>query len=272
MRGVQLLAGGGRFDSTRGLLRWSLRVARNLLIDEWRMRERHLDPGPVPERAGPEEVGTTVEWRIALEETLAAFAHLTPTERHALAAALAPGAPIADKRARDREGLRRLRARDRLRTFVRGLPVAVPLHRLRWWVADAGVPLMGGITAASVFVTSAILMALAPTSSDRAERVSQLRAAAQTVAQPESARPAAADSTLPARSGGERSPARPHVAPSTAPPPSLPAPERVAVPAPFGGELQTYTTPNAPEKPLVCAETWATPSLCIDKPPPLVRR
>lgn len=266
-RALARLVDGSHFDSRRGLLLWCLRVARHHLTDEWRMRERHADPGPVPERALPDDTATAVEWRLALEETAKAITGMTANERAALIATLTPAPVIDDKRARDREGLRRLRARQRLRSMTRGLPVALPWQRFRWWERCDWAAASTGVAVVTTVLLGVIVAA--GLSSGTENYVSPPDDGIGGIA-PVAVVSLASATRTPASSG-----LSPHSnetvarrAPEAKQSPPTSASVRVTVPTPNGSQFEAGTRPNEPDKPFICAETWLTPLVCVPKPLP----
>jgi hypothetical protein len=111
------------------LYRWSLAVARHLHIDSVRKRKR-VTTVAVPDRPDAADVEHAVVQRLRLSAIADALTRLSTAER----AALTAEAPIdADRRARVRTNVRRLRARARLLQLAgpRGLAGLGPIATLR---------------------------------------------------------------------------------------------------------------------------------------------
>lgn len=250
------------FEEVDGLRRWARRVARSRLIDDWRTRSRYLSPDPLPDSEAPFDLTTVVAYRLALRETAAALGTVRPHEW----AALFSEANHPDKRSRDRESLRRFRARERLRRAVRNFPVAVGL-RLRWFqrhhvaLADLGNVVVGAAVSAVLLVAAPLV---APP--DALQQASTALASSRPSALPRSEAASSAVSVQPAP-GGTRA-----VANRSGVPPRAQADwSTVAVEHPTGAAKVGFVD-NEPEKPLVCGGTEATGSVCVpqvDVPDPL---
>jgi hypothetical protein len=248
-----------RFGSVDDLQHWAGRVAATRLIDDWRTRSRHLSLDPMPDREAPIDLTTEVAYRVALAETFAAVAALRPHEREAISQIVAApeGGPL-DKRSRDRDSLRRFRARERLRRAVRNFPAGVAaragwLRRYQPALSDLG-NLIGGVG------MSVAILATAPTAA--AER----RADPVVIVQPRvaSVRP------LPSPDPTYASPSA--LGPvdhgtshrdDSADPPMTPPPDwsAVAVAHP-AGVAKAGLVENEPDKPLACAGAAAA-SVCV---------
>lgn len=252
MKALERLEGGGEFDSPHGLLRWCYRVSGNLVTDTWRMQSRHLHVGEVEEQR-EDNVAAIAEWKVALSDAVDAIDRLADTDREALLGLLSGPSPT-DKRSRDRESLRRLRARDRLRKMTGGLPVVFPWRRLRWLFAQVDKP--AGALVGS-FLVAGMLVAQAPYLRGRSEAVIVTVAAQDSSPTPELL---LVSLSIPEHDKSDRTPTADRHVIEHAPPPLPPGVvdrenEIIVVNTPTGAETEAGTVANTPESRLICAET-----------------
>lgn len=252
------------FATPDNLSRWATRVALNQATDLGRMRQRHIASGELPDPASPFDIEAAVTHRLALDETAAAMASLRPEERRALVAILRPESPPLDRPTQNRENIRRLRARARLRGLVRNFPAVFPARWWGWLRRRAPViPDLGPLAAAGL----SIALALGPSSSPSATSPPHLP-----VTRTSPAAPATAPSDAPsaARSGIPTVADRQDVRASTGGdlpdvPPSRSTLVAVSDPA---SETRVGFADNGPEKPLICVVTQTPASACVPNPAP----
>ena len=256
----RVLRSGLTFDDVAGLRRWARHVARTRLIDDWRTRGRYLSSEPLPDQEAPTDLPTVVAYRLALEETAAALGSVRPHEWAAMFADPDRSEP-ADKRSRDREHLRRFRARERLRKAVRNFPGAVAL-RWRWFhrqqavLADLGHAVVGAAVSAVLLTSSApgptparSVATLPPRLVEGADAVP---GSAMAPASPPAADPGVAGRGRPSSAAR----ATPGVAKDWA---------VASIPHP-GGAARVGFVDNGPQKPLLCAGTESTGPACVPRP------
>jgi DNA-directed RNA polymerase specialized sigma24 family protein len=249
------------FTDVAGLRRWSRQVARSRLIDDWRTHGRYVSPEPLPDREAPTDLTTVVAYRLALEETAAALGTVRPHEWAAMFAEAGP-AERADKRTRDRDHLRRFRARERLRRAVRNFPAAAAL-RWRWLHRQQSVLAdLGHVVAVGAAVGAALLGA-SPPGSPPAPASADPRPGLGAHA---SAPPSPAAATVPLRSPSVSAAAAPRTGGGGGAEPGPAGDWSVAtVPHPVG-EAKVGFVENEAHKPLACAGTEPTGSLCVPQP------
>lgn len=269
VRALGRIAAGAGFDSARGLLRWCHRVASNHVTDEWRTRTRRIDPALSVDVLGEQsDVPVEVEWRLLLEKAVAAMGDLSADERAALTAFL-DGTFPEDKRSRDRESLRRFRARERLRRVIGELPVGFPWKRLRGLLGlgEKGLTFATG----SFLVVTTALFSATPNLESRAE-ASRVETTWMQSIPVVSWGPVEPPRVEHHRHEGVRSQSVPsgvdnHI--EVSPARETPA---LVVPTSPGQQIEAGTATNASDRSLVCVESELTPTVCIDQPVDRPRR
>ena len=248
------------FPTRDDLLRWAVRVGRNLLIDGFR-KEARLDGRSVPDRPSAVDVGTTVEARLAVAAVRAALPQLREADRKAL---LATPVTEIDRPTQVRDAVRRFRARERLKALCGGVGAAIAslaggLRRLR----------QGPVVVASVLVpvvfTFGVLHSPADGRDHLGPQVRRLHESRVTRSssggQVAVVRSVAAPSpTGPGRAGPR--PARTDPSAGT----RIPS-HQVVVPTPAGPQPSLTGRDKRPDDHLVCVRAYVAGSACFDAPP-----
>jgi hypothetical protein len=150
---ARALASQPQFVDADDLLRWATVVSRRVAVDNWR-HNRRVSDAPVPERAATADVARTVEARMALHVVSTAMKQLSDDDRAAIGSGLHSHVP-ADRTTEVRDGVRRFRARNRLRALSEGL-----VAWLGWLVGARRLRRSGGPRLATIAAPSVMAVAL----------------------------------------------------------------------------------------------------------------
>ena len=252
------------FATPDNLRRWATRVALNKATDLGRMQRRHIASEELPDTASPFDMELAVTHRLALSETVSALASLRPEERAALAHALSAEPRPPDRRAQNRENIRRLRARARLRGLVRNFPALIPARWTGWLrrravaLPDLGPLATAGFSIAVTFATGSPPAVMSPSPVATHTASPSLTASFEplhNVPTPSSGAPYRATvREQPPQSVSDSGEVR------------TGRTTLVAVADPTGG-TRAGLAENS-DKPIVCAVTHAAQSLCVTDPAP----
>jgi hypothetical protein len=94
-------------------------VSGRVAVDNWR-QSRRISDEPIPEHAGTVDVARAVEGRVTLHAVRTAMDRLSDDDRSAIASGLMSSVSV-DRKTDVRDGVRRHRARGRLRAMTNGL-------------------------------------------------------------------------------------------------------------------------------------------------------
>jgi hypothetical protein len=236
-------------------------VVRRRALHWLRDRKREV-VGGVPDRAATHGVAELAEHRLRLRGVAKAFEGLAPEERQRLVTYLGSEQRAGDVRARARERKQVERIRATMSRVAEGFAAALARLRLRFpWVEALPPQAAAAIMAVSLAVGT--LVPGEPGYADTAEL--SVRGASG---------PAPAPAPVAPGAGGVQGAAPPMVdrtqgtsrvvdEPTTGPPTT----EVVRIKAPTGDEGGVKTTPNGPDKNLVCAGGDVTPDVCVPQPP-----
>lgn len=252
------------FGSVVELARWSERVAFHRVVDDWRRRGRHIADEPLPDWESPDDLATIVANRLAVAEVAAALPLMSLEERVALASGLDPFAREGDRATKNRLGVRRFRARERLRKMVPNFSIVFGCNR---WLRRVQ-PALGDFGNVAVGLGLSVAILVAPM-----------------VGEPPRPSPDTAVVTLRSATGNRGpvhgDPAQATTAPSVASPREAAASRRdlsAANPAQPGrtsvakvddpvGSTDVLVYDNPPDQPLLCVVTAHTGEVCQAKPP-----
>lgn len=265
---IRMMTRRARFDSAEHFYRW-LNIVAQRIVWKWHRKGERLTAEDVPEGSSP-DVAMAVEPRMTLEATVATFASLNETDRHALATALRMEQRGQTKRERDRVSLQVLRARKRLRDRLEGWLAGLPCWRWFTSVDPAPFAIVSSAALGAAAVTVSVLSGwLLPHPTTRASAVEEI-STSNTVGQSRStigAATAAVAAEPPVTYGDNTTRDTTDIDP---PQPPGPLDQRVMVVPPMGapGTTEGSTQPRDPnDNSLIC---WGNvphvPDTCVVHP------